>query len=377
MSLDISWWALPGPSRFLDQVEQDLRNGKCVVLSLPKLRPSGLKDALARRVSESASYTWSSVEELRSSDGLSAPLEVLRDQFSWAFQRLGVLTVADFSRTEGLERYVICVDGFGNCDLDAWQAFMLDFEHASRNLRGDHPRFIYVGPGLDPESGVLGAAGISVRKWRGIVDAVDNWTLVWPQFRHSGMSPFHRRLSASLCVELAGPDPELAVHLARFDLGSLLNPMSVLRGYAKERGWEGATEASWESGTSDELDGMAVTHTALLAARGELAEIVRLVWRAEVGVAFPLLEQWRASLAVSMARWIRLPLETPFGVISDRNDLELSHLLHVSRRSGAPRESVRLLEKLCRVRHALAHLEPAPVEDLLDAAIARVPSRSL
>ena len=52
-----AWWGLPGPAGFVGQLERDIRDGRSLVLSLPRHAPTGLREALADRVR--AADSWS------------------------------------------------------------------------------------------------------------------------------------------------------------------------------------------------------------------------------------------------------------------------------------------------------------------------------
>jgi hypothetical protein len=119
----------------------------------------------------------------------------------------------------------------------------------------------------------------------------------------------------------------------------------------------------------DDVDGTSVVHAAGVALAKDVAAIRRRLWRAELGIIFPFIEEQRVRLVERLRRYLCLPFETPFGRIDDPNDLEIGHLLWMARRNRAPHQTLRLLERLVRMRHALAHIEPVPYEDIVESAV--------
>jgi hypothetical protein len=184
--------------------------------------------------------------------------------------------------------------------------------------------------------------------------------------RSKRIGPLDRRLRVGLCTEIAGTDPELAVRLADLDLAALLEPHNLLRSVGLERGWMDAKEPTWEIGALDELESELVPHSAFLALHNERSEILRRIWRAQVAVVFPFIEEQRTRLIPRMAPLISVPFTSRFGEVRSLYDLEVSHLHHFARRFKMDNDTLRLLEILKRMRDRLAHLQPVAVSDLLE-----------
>ena len=62
--------------------------------------------------------------------------------------------------------------------------------------------------------------------------------------------------------------------------------------------------------------------------------------------------------------YLRLPVETTYGLVEDVHDLELGQLVYFTRGRNLPRELLRQLRLLTDMRHALAHVRPVPIEYL-------------
>ena len=91
------------------------------------------------------------------------------------------------------------------------------------------------------------------------------------------------------------------------------------------------TPQDWALGTSSTVEGHQEPHPALEAL---VDGIERRLWHAQVTVLFPLIEEHRLRLVARLRPHLRVPFETPFGVITDPRDLEIGHLLHQIRAFG-------------------------------------------
>jgi hypothetical protein len=192
------------------------------------------------------------------------------------------------------------------------------------------------------------------------------------------MPALHRQLTLAVACELAGTDAALARALAELELRELLQPTEFLRAEAGRRGWDAARahRRCWEDGLLDAVDGGEVVHAAALAVCGDDAELRRRVWRAEIRVLYPFIEELRLRLLSRLRPYLRLPVETTYGLVDDVYDLELGQLVHFLRGRNLPRELWRLLNVLAGMRHALAHLRPVPVEYLFADELLRAAKSS-
>lgn len=174
--------------------------------------------------------------------------------------------------------------------------------------------------------------------------------------RESNGAPLYRRLRMHLVAELGGSDPVLAGELA---VAPLPDPASRLRAFADQRRWPARLPAAglWELGMKDLSEGRRFLHSAAVARVGRDDEVRRRIWRAQVSVLFPFIEECRADLVAKLDGQLRVPLETPFGVIDDKRDLEIGQIGYQLARANVPDELRRLVGRLTAMRHALAHLE--------------------
>jgi hypothetical protein len=183
------------------------------------------------------------------------------------------------------------------------------------------------------------------------------------------LSPIQRRLAISLIAATALWDPSASDRLAQEPIDMLMNPRPVLIDIAHERGWDPTQDAAsgWHRGMSDCFEGRAQSHSAMLAIADGRNELNSRIWKAEVSVVLPHLEELRREVLSRYGRAFKLPFVTRFGeVITDVFDLELAHI--ASQLGGlAGRVDFRTrrgVERMAAVRNKLAHLEPLESTDL-------------
>jgi hypothetical protein len=149
----------------------------------------------------------------------------------------------------------------------------------------------------------------------------------------------------------------------------MLDPLAFLASYGNQRGWTSTTEPSWASGTSDHFDGEPHTHSSIAAMSSDEAEISRRVWRGQVGVLFPFIEEHRLRLIRDWGTYLSLPIDTTFGPIVDSQDVEIGLLQFLLSREPIAPPAKRFLWHLKEMRHALAHLEAVGGEHLCSADV--------
>jgi hypothetical protein len=120
-------------------------------------------------------------------------------------------------------------------------------------------------------------------------------------------------------------------HFADESLERILDPGPSLRELALQRNWPRTQESDglvncWHLGMIDNIDRKSVVHSAALAHNDPTSEIARRVWSAEIGVLLPLIEEKRRGFLERYGKVLRVPFQTPFGIITDVRDLEISHI---------------------------------------------------
>ncbi len=370
--MDEHWWQLPGPARFLQGVAQDLSGGKNVLLALPALVPDGLREALAGQVRRNELLTWREAPARLADCGLAMLVDRLHEQFAPPENRGAVLSAVTLAAAPRFVGMVIWVEGMDAAAWPVWREFLGQYQHAC-NSRSEWSRGLF----CVPLAGSLAAeaspdVALTVRRWRGVVGPLDLGLDLARQMDGRAENPLHRKLRLALAVELAGPDAALARELAGLDLLTLIEPGDTLLRLAARRGWAGnGRKPAWEAGTVDDFDGAEWVHAALQASQGDIAAVRRRVWRAEVGVLYPFLEEQRLRLVPQVRPYLRLPVETSYGTVREATDLELGQLVHFLHGRKVPPPLWRVLTRLRDMRHELAHLRPVPADCLFAEEVLR------
>ena len=262
------WWHLPGPARFLDSVEQDLRDGKSVVLALPAHHPRGLREALAARVCGNELWAWRTLDLAEEGHSCEPPTDVLHRRFTPLRDGVPLLTAHSIAVCEQFRGLVIWLAGVDEGSWPKWRSFLMEYEHACRSVpETDRPLFCVPLVGSLASSSPVDAVALSVRPWRAIVDRLDMAMFVAHLLGRRPLTNLQRKLAVAVGVELASTDQLLAVELAQTDLSRLLTPLPLLQRFANVRGWTRVqvSRPQWEKGMVDDLEGSPTVHSAALA----------------------------------------------------------------------------------------------------------------
>ena len=361
------WWSLPGPSTFVRSLAADLRRGANLVVGLPRWAPEGLAQAVAGELCDDDLLSWRplSLEGHPQDD----PLGLLARRYAPDVPERSLRDPVDLVGSDAFSGSLVWVTDLEDTAWAAWRGLLERYADAVRRRAAeDRGLLCLVVSGLSPEAFPKEDVALSVRLWRDAVTDLD--MLAWLHRLmgcRGARSVMQRRLRLRHALELVAYDPRLAWEAAALGLEVLAAPAAWLAGVAAARGWNVDTAACWEDGTCDTMEGRRVLHPALFAVADEAeAELGSLVWRAQVGVLFPFLEEARNRYLREYGPLLRVPHDTGRGsVILDRQDLEIGHIHHQLRRRAGVRDLDRL--RLLRdVRNALAHHEPLAPELLQD-----------
>ena len=351
-----SLWGLPGPSRFVEAVVNDLRGGSSVVLRFGGALPVGLADHLEQLT------TWRTVWTPLGVDAATPPLSAIRRAVAPEAPAVDFRTPQQVVVGECCRNRVFWIDGLTPENWPAWRRFLRDFAHARRNAEVTARPPIFLLPLSGPGFQVTGLAepSISAREFRDVVDRDDLYMLVLQSRQARRRRRVIRGLLANTVAQIAQWDHLLAGILLDGGPEAALQPHETLARYAEERGWTAETPELWEAGTLDGPRKRPVVHSALLLVQGRERDVNRRLWAAQAAVLLPLLEERRIELVDrNRHRFSKLPLETDFGVIETPEDMELGALvLYFSRHCEGGQGVLELARRLRIFRNELAHLRP-------------------
>ncbi|WP_156040366.1 hypothetical protein [Chondromyces apiculatus] len=366
------FWQLPGPSLFLERVAQSFRDGRNVFIIVPEHGPARIRYAIAELVNRRELHAWHPIDASEDTSDAPTPAEIVARQ---CISGVRPCTVKELSEHEQFRHMIVWVDGIDPGSWGSWRDFLQEYSHLCR-ARPQRERAVFCLPVLGAQIGDLPAEDVvcAVHVWRGVVTRLDMTLFFSHLLAARSVTRMHAKLWNAVGVELAGTDSELAIHLARADLPSVLAPAHILQEFARGRGWRpwGAEKSpSWSLGDEDVLDGKSILHSArVILEKDGRDEIERRLWRGQVGTLFPFVEEQRVELIARFRSFLRVPHETPFGTITDIRDFELGHLLYQVRKRNIDEPTRRLLGTLTDIRHRLAHLESVPYELLASPELA-------
>jgi hypothetical protein len=250
-----------------------------------------------------------------------------------------------------------------------WRRTVEDYCHANR-LRPESGRGILVVV-LDGELASSAPArdvGTEVMPFRGVLSGLDVELFATERVRVArDPHPADRRLHAALAAEVGGYDLDAVSALAGIPLAEVAAPdrtQVVLGALAKLRGWRDCTERelTWHSGRLGEVEGSIQESPASLVARNQSDHIRRRLWRAQVRVLFPFIEEVRLAIVQRHRGRIRSAAAT-CGFRGDVDELEVGDLFAIGD-SALPKADREAVGQLREARNALAHLQLADISCL-------------
>lgn len=361
------FWSLPGPRRFLEKVQKDLRAGNNVVLRLPQPPPTGLESVLRSMLSEE--WNWRSLEI----DEERPPADILFSRLVPCATPGQVRNARTLAQSDGFEGFLIWINGLCAAVWPEWKIFLQEYQHVCRS-KPEFRRSLFLIPlvgelAMHPP---VAEVGLSHHIWRGVVGELDMLFFSALLLQERPIPDRQRPLMVTTVAKLAAWDPETAEVLAKAPLREILCPYPLLQQLAEARGWSLETPPSWILGTQNEVDGQEYVHSALLAVKNRKEIIKARLWSAQVSVLLPLIEEHRQALINEIGHLLGLPFQTGYGVIKDVHDLEIGHIAYRLRGIRVDPRIRRQVERLHLIRNALAHLEPLEPEVALSPELYEV-----
>lgn len=366
---EIEWWDLPGPAGFLrdaaDRIASDAVG--IVGVSLPSLRPKGLLDALAAHVEEEIGLR-AILLDAASFDPGQSPAHALAA--AAGAQPGEIRSTKDFITAPQLADYLFILDAISLEAWDVWSLFLRTFR--TERIASDRlaaPRLVIVQPAKLPPGEAAVSLGRDILQWKKIVTRSDMQlyveTLLGP-----GDDLVHRTSVATI-TETACWDPDLAQLLAGRGISDRLNPTALLSG----ANLQNLGEPCWSNGLVDIWDGGAHVHTLALVGQdgGEL--LTRRIWRAHVGAIFPAVELVRQTFVRRYFDELQaqMPIQKQFHqTVRTYNhplELEINDVAYYLR-DQIPIDEKRLLYHFKDLRTAMAHMEPANAQLIVQASTA-------
>lgn len=365
---------MPGPADALERFVGSVREGLCGLLTVPA----------------SPKYDWISVvtghdPRLRWHE-LSPDLLQHADPnatIGTALLPAGCITpesAAETARHDGMRTgNRVLIDGSGLegwAGWSQWKDFLINWSRASRAVPVEERTTLsLVLPAALAKPLLYGSPDLHVQSWRGTATHLDFRLYSAHRLRFRPWTEIERELAAAVIAATAAPAPDVVEELTQAELDDALWPFDFLRRLAEGRGRFGGTDEDsthrWEEGRSDTVSRLEYMNPVYLAAAGTSSDIDRRIWRGQVGVLLPLVEERRMELLEILGPQLRVPFVTKHATVTDRKALELNHIAEQVRlyRLRLPLRQNKTLEPFAKIRNKLAHLEPVVLSLLREADI--------
>ena len=349
-------WSLPGPSSFVHDIENAVRDGSNVILRFPIKIPNGLERELRERLH--SLLNWNSVD---ASDIGIDPFAYLLQQYCPDGN------IADLAANTSFQGRLIWVENINHEMWPNWSTFLKAYSDACRNVDVLYRTvFIALLSGKTVVNRVAEEVALACHDFRGVLDILDLFVLALCKIPESIKQRDQRALLAHTIAQVAQWDSFLADRLLALPIKEALKPEDILRQYAIEHGWTSETPRSWEMGTLGGTLEKPTVHSALLEVCGDSRLVRQRIWAAQAAVLLPLIEEQRVTFLDQNKEYLNLPIKTQDGRhIQDALDLEVGELAWHFDRRDKPHKLRNQVKNLRLFRNKLAHMEPLQPEDAL------------
>jgi hypothetical protein len=255
----------------------------------------------------------------------------------------------------------VSIEGLRSEQWPAWRTFLSDYEQVCRNVDQLQRTLFFAQMDSEWDPAPVEDVCLAVFSWDDTLDETDISLFAARQLISKRLAPLERRLIISLLSELSLWDTVLCVQLANHSLETLIVPERQLQTFAHQRGWTAAIPRAqwWNFGIEASVVGFRQKHSAFLALLGEERALGQRIWRAQLRVVFPAIEELRLALLPCLKPQLRFPLATASGLVHEIEELEIGEIAyHLQKTRSVDPEIRRLVHLLKDLRHALAHLEP-------------------
>ncbi len=336
-------WDLPGARRFVDSTCDLLRGGSSVVIRFLGTVPDGFDDAVSATLGNTLRVGHLQVTQ--------APLEDLARGYAEHPDQIHRLP--DLCDDPGFRGRLLLLHGLDATTWPAWREFLRNYALASRSrsLLG-RSLFLVRLAGYPPAESPPAEVGLASFDWEQALDEVDLLLFASEHLRQRTREPLARSLLATTIARVATWDFETAAALVTKDDRTIMDPVDLLRGIARDRGWTAETPLDWHLGTASHSG---VPHPSRAALDSPPTEIHRRLWSAQLSVLLPWIEARRHETVASNLFEVKRQMRMDGDGQGDPFALELGELFRLFARRGADRQVRRTFERLRDVRNQLAH----------------------
>jgi len=355
----MDFWSLPGPSHFLKNIEDELKEGNSVIAVFPKIFKRDSAECFSLKLLDNNALT----EEINVSDYKgNTPLTVL-SKLSFVKH---LSSIEDINQKLKMKKFFI--NGMNDAVWPDWRDLIVSHSATLKNcaLRSfERPAFFIIIHGKQemPREDVC----LRIFKWDGVVSDLDMMLYASELVNNRIKNEFERALTVQTISDVALWDFEIADTMIEANLKDVVEPFDLLRNINEKRKWNGATP-SWENGQIMNYMGNMLENSALLASREiKTADISMRLWRSQVRVLLPLIEEQRRNLITLLRKYLVVPFKYGYGsdqyTINEFEDLELGHIWYQTK--DVREIDIDLKDRindLREIRNKLAHFKPLNYE---------------
>lgn len=359
------WWSLPGPSSYVERIVGGLSDGQNVIVIIPKSETRGLRAAIQEKLEEIRPFTSINFDYINRT-GLP-PARYIHEIYEDDLDSARVLNAKSLAELDSFCGNSVWIENVNINELHIWYDFLCQYQHTCQCHEAYNRGTICL---LVSQGSALGLptqdVALTIHYWNGAVGRVDISTYIEAINKHTDSLHLLRRLKTAIVTELALSDSQLAIDLSAYSLKLLIdNPqLALLRDDISQIRTNNLTElADIEKNMMLSIDGTMLKHSSVLALEGNLDEIKRRVWAAQIAVLFPALEQARIRLLNEDVKgFLSLPFSDGYEEINELFGLELGHIWFQIKCQTVPSTLKTLVYNLRKMRISLAHLTPVEYE---------------
>lgn len=359
-----------------------LHRGQTVILLFPDGQSDGARQAIEEEL-KSSEGLWETELELSKLPSETIPLAFLSDR--WNLSDAGRSIVRDVyelaERIKSLRRtsYLVWLLDVGKANWKIWKDFIEKFADAMRRQAPeDRNMFCIILAGdvcLDIPAHDETLAILTLEPgWLDIRLLAE--FLEQTRRKELREHPLQRLLALEIVAHLAMFDARLAAELIVHSLETLCEPFTLLEREAHARDWAPERlrhltrdERLW-LGVDQRLENRIFEHSCAMAALDKRDAIKRRVWRSQLSVLMPILEELRINLVedLRLKKKLKGPFETCYGQKESVEELDAGELVHFirAREICVDRQGWTLLQSVRDMRNSLAHANAVPASMIRD-----------
>lgn len=294
----------------------------------------------------------------------STPCATLLEAFPADLQVGALLNAHGIAGSRALANWCVLLSGVGGGGWSAWRRFLIEFQHACRELRPEERGTLCCI--LDAEEAlndIPSDINLTLEHLDSWVSEIDVLELALHRFSLAKVP--HPLLLARIAAAIAIWDiPLLLALIEDSDSTRTHDPVRVLLEMASIRGWGRETVPTKFNGGQNPLTG--IFNSCFLALDDPDEELTRRIWTGQVGYFLPLIENQRRQVLPELARHIPLPVtNSSRELCHSLLELEVGEICYqLNLNNKAPRKLREKLNLLRQCRNTLAHLEPLHADDM-------------